>query len=188
MIETLLLSKRLKYDGTQIDSLWAYRAFGVQGDSIVAWIGPCAIPTRHMIDQEDVRSKSVIKSPLMLHFIAEHFDAPPDLEKAVLRQRLFSTIVRDAFELASGHHVQRDGDDIFDHRAKLTISIAAATPVSVKFHFGINVKKATGVGVETAGLGQYKIDPVAFAKDVLSRYERDMNGIDDARTRARGAH
>ncbi len=188
MIRFQFLPTRLTYDGTQIDSLWAYKTLGLQGDSVVAWIGPCAIPTRHMIDQEDVRSKSVIKSPLMLHFIAEHFDVPPDLEKAVLRQRLFSTIVRDAFELASGHHVQRDGDDIFDHKAKLTISIAAVTPVSVKFHFGINVKKATGVGVETAGLAQYKVDPVAFAADVLSRYVRDMNGVEDARTRARGAH
>src|SRR4030095_989557 len=84
---------RINYDGTQIHSLWAYRSFGVQGDSLVAFQGGCEIPFSNMVDLEDVRAKSRIASPLMLHFIAEHFDL--DLEKAVLRQRLLAAIVPD---------------------------------------------------------------------------------------------
>ncbi|MBI2932673.1 MAG: DUF366 family protein [Planctomycetes bacterium] len=186
-VRTFFLGRVLRYDGSQIDSLWAYREHGVQGDSLVAWIGPCAIPVRHMIDLEDVRARSVIRGPKMIHFIAEHFDTPPDLEKAVLRQRVFATLARDAFESASRRRVRREGDDLFDGEAKLSISIACATPVSVKFHFGINVRRATGVGVKTAGLDQYGIDAARFARDLLIRYEKEMEGVVDARTRARGA-
>jgi hypothetical protein len=186
-MKTLLLARRFAYDGTQIDSLWAYRELGVQGDSLVAWIGKCYIPRRNMIDLEDVRARSVIRSPLMLHFISEHFDTPPDLEKAVLRQRLFAALARDVFETAGGPRLRRDGDDLFEGRAKLSISIAAATPVSTKFHFGINVRRATGVGVPTAGLAQYGIDPARMAREALARYAAEMAGVGDARTRARGA-
>ncbi len=186
-MQTVFLRRSFGYDGTQIDSLWAYRKLGVQGDSVVAWIGACSIPARHMIDLEDVRAKSVIRSPRMLHFIAEHFDAPADLEKAVLRQRLFASIVRDAFEAAGGRRIRREGDDLFDGRAKLSVSIACATPVSVKFHFGINVQRATGVGVPTAGLSQYGIDAGKLGAEALARYAAEMAGVVDARTRARGA-
>lgn len=187
MIQTPFLPRRLRYDGTQIDSLWAYRAEGIQGDSLVAWVGPCSIPFRHMIDLEDVRAKSPIRSPLMLHFIAEHFDVPPDLEKAVLRQRLFASLARDAFETAGRRRIRREGDDLFDGERKLSISIAAATPISVKFHFGINVRRATGVRVATGGLSDYGIDPRRFARDAQRRYVAEMAGVLDARTRARGA-
>ena len=65
---------QIDYDGTQIHSLWAYRTFGVQGDSIIAFLGACDIPFDHMVDLEDVRARSRIASPSMLHFIVEHFD------------------------------------------------------------------------------------------------------------------
>ena len=31
-----IVEERIDYDGLQIHSLWAYRTFGLQGDSIVA--------------------------------------------------------------------------------------------------------------------------------------------------------
>ena len=172
--------ERIDYDGTQIHSLWAYRAFGVQGDSIVAFQGGCSIPFDNMVDLEDVRSKSRIASPLMLHFIVEHFDL--DLEKAVLRQLLLSTIVRDEL----GPQVRREGDDLFLGPGKLSISIATRTPVSSKIHFGINIERALDVGVETRALKDLNVDPAALAKRVLDRYVSEMEGIADARTRVRG--
>jgi hypothetical protein len=182
------LRKSLAYDGTQIGPLWAYREFGRQGDSLISFVGRCSIPTRHMIDQEDVRRGARIASPRMLHFIAEHFDAPPDLEKGVLRQRLFATIVHETLLGCGAEGVRRDGDDLFTPgEAKLSISVAAATPVSTKFHFGINVVRATGVGVKTAGLRELGIDPGPFAETVMESYRREIEGIQDARTRARGA-
>ena len=43
-VKTHVASAPIDYDGTQIRSLWAYREFGVQGDSIVAFRGACEIP------------------------------------------------------------------------------------------------------------------------------------------------
>jgi hypothetical protein len=175
-----LAEERIDYDGTQIHSLWAYRAFGVQGDSIVAFQGACDIPFANMVDLEDVRARSRIASPLMLHFIVEHFDR--DLEKAVLRQRLLASLVRDDL----GPEVRREGDDLFLGPGKLSISIATMTPVSSKIHFGINVERAENVGVETRSLRDLGRDPADLARRVMARYAAEMDGVLDARTRVRG--
>jgi hypothetical protein len=174
------VGRRIDYDGTQIHSLWAYRTFGLQGDSIVAFQGGCEVPFANMVDLEDVRAKSRIASPLMVHFILEHFDL--DLEKTVLRQRILSALVRD--ELGSG--VRRVGDDLFLGKGKLSISIATRTPVSSKIHFGINSERALDVGVETRSLADLRVKPVPFAKKILGRYGAEMAGVLDARTRVRG--
>jgi len=179
-MKTMWAARRIDYDGTQIRSLWAYRTFGLQGDSIVGFQGGCEIPFDHMVDLEDVRAKSRIASPSMVHFIVEHFDL--DLEKAVLRQRVLSALVRD--ELGSG--VRREGDDLFLGKGKLSISIATLTPVSSKIHFGINVERALNVGVETAALADLRVKPLPFAKKILGRYAAEMAGVLDARTRVRG--
>jgi len=171
---------RTDYDGTQIHSLWAYRAFGLQGDSIVAFQGGCEIPFSNMVDLEDLRRKSRIASPLMLHFIVEHFDL--DLERAVLRQRILSTIARDEL----GPRVRREGDDLFLGKGKLSISIATLTPVSSKIHWGINIEREMNVDVETRSLRDLGVKPLPFAKKILSRYPAEMAGVLDARTRVRG--
>jgi hypothetical protein len=179
-MKTHWAAARIDYDGTQIHSLWAYRSFGVQGDSIVAFVGGCEIPFSNMVDLEDVRAKSRIASPLMLHFIVEHFDL--DLEKAVLRQRLLAAVVKDA--LPAG--VRRDGDDLFLGPGKLSISIATLTPVSSKIHFGINVERATDVGVETRALRDLGVEPEPLARAVMDRCAAETAGVLDARTRVRG--
>ena len=117
-LEIEFLRRALAYDGTQIGPLWAYREFGRQGDSLVAFVGKCAIPAKHMIDQDDVRRGARIASPRMLHFIAEHFDTPPDLEKAVLRQRLFSTLVLEELRARGAEGLRREGDDLFRLRGE----------------------------------------------------------------------
>ena len=72
------------YDGTPLHSRWAERTFGVEGDSIVVFRGPCDVPPENIVDLEDLRAGSRIAGPDMLHFIVEQFER--DLEKAVLRQ------------------------------------------------------------------------------------------------------
>ena len=180
-MKTHVADERIDYDGTQIRSLWAYRTFGVQGDSVVTFQGGCEIPFDHMVDLEDVRSKSRIASPSMLHFIVEHFDM--DLEKAVLRQRILAGLVH----VALGGEVRRDGDDLFLGPGKLSISIATLTPVSSKVHFGINIEQATDVGVETRALRDLGVDPGDLGRRIVSEYAAEMAGVLDARTRVRGA-
>lgn len=183
IIRTHLAAKTISYDGRQMDSQWAYRTFGVSGDSIVAFIGPCDIPPENILDLADAHS--VIRGPLMLHFIVEHFDR--DLEKGVLRQRLLAGMVKEELESRVRLQVRRDGDDLYDGEAKLSISIAALTPVSCKIHFAINIKEAKDVGVKTKGVEAYRIEPKDFAKAVLERYRRETVGIYEARCKARAA-
>lgn len=184
LVKTRFVRRRVDYDGSQIESLWAYRAFRIQGDSIVAFKGACEIPFRNMVDLEDILARSRIAGPWMLHFVAEHFNA--DLERAVLRQRLLVCAVKDELEARCRKRFQRMGDDLFDGTRKLSISIATVTPLSSKIHLGINIRRATGVGVPTAGLEDYGVAPDPMARAVLHRYGDEMDGVYDARTRVRG--
>jgi len=162
---------------------WAYRKTGQAGDSIVAFEGSCEVKPDAMLDLEDLQAGSVIKGPHLLHFIVEHFDL--DLEKAVLRQRVLASIVGAELERRLGRVLRREGDDLYDEKRKLTISIAALTGVSSKIHFAINVKESKGVGVPTQGLDAYKIKAREFGQAVLEAYRREMESVHMARVKAR---
>ncbi|MDI6732813.1 MAG: DUF366 family protein [Planctomycetota bacterium] len=179
-IVSAFLPERIKYDGSQIKSLWAYKDFGILGDSIISFIGPCDIPQDAILDVEDVRAKNRIFSPLMLHFIIEHFET--DLDKAILRQLLLTTIIKDIIEENISRRLKRVGDDLYseNRRAKLSISIASASPVSTKIHFGINIK-TKGTPVKTIGLENYRINPKQFALKVMQRYIAEMESVRQAR-------
>jgi len=97
-LQRLVVPEIVPYNGRQLSSLWAYRTWGVKGDSIIGFRGPCDIDFADMIDLEDVLSRSAIYSPDMLHFIVEHFDH--DLEKGVLKQRLLIAIIKETLESA----------------------------------------------------------------------------------------
>lgn len=185
MIHTAVLDRPIAYDGSQIGSLWAYKECRLQGDSAVAFAGPCDIPFDNMVDLEDVQARSKIFSRSMLHFIVEHFES--DLEKAVLRQRLLVVLLQEELQRRGAARLVRKGDDLFDGTAKLTISIATATPVSTKIHLGINIDKA-GTPVETKGLNDYKIEPMELARTVLQRYAEECADIHAARCKVRGVN
>ena len=185
-MKTLFVRKTIAYTGEQLSALWAYMNFNVQGNSLVAFCGPCEIPFGHMVDAADVKERSRIASRRMLHFIAEHFDL--DLEKAVLRQRLLASIVRDVLiEWRPKAKIRREGDDLYEGRRKLSISIATLSPVSTLIHFGINIISA-GAPVPAKGLADYRISPRRFAQEVLHRYARETNSVQHATTKVRGAN
>ncbi len=173
----LFVTRKILYDGSQIESLWAASNFQVFGDSIVSFIGPCDIKPENIVDTLDKDKK--IKSPMMLHFIVEHFD--PDLEKAVLHQRILASLVKDEIELVTKKRFKRKGDDLWDGDRKLTISVATCGSISAKIHFGINIKQEKGVDVKTAGLSQYKINPRLLARRVMREYREEIKGIEIAR-------
>ncbi|MFH0887833.1 MAG: DUF366 family protein [Planctomycetota bacterium] len=181
------IPKRIKYNGSQLSSLWAYKNFGILGDSIVSFIGPCNIHKNMIVDVEDIRAKHKICGSLMLHFIIEHFDN--DLEKTILKQRLLAVIVKDVMTSAEfgvrNAEFKRIGDDLYDinsknGKAKLSISIATASPVSTMIHFAINIS-TKGTPVKTAGLNDYRIDPKQFALKVMRRYTEEMQTVKHAR-------
>ncbi len=188
MIQTHFEPGPRAYDGTQLSSHFAYRTYGTEGDSIVAFVGPCQVDLSNMVDLEDVRNKAGIKSPSMLHFIIEHFDGVPDLEKAVLRQRLLILIVSELLQGKANEPISRRGDDLYSpEEGKLSVSIATRSPVSTLIHLGLNVVSG-GAPVKTAGLTELGVAIEPFALSVLSRYQNELKEVGRAQRKVRGVN
>ena len=171
------------YTGEQLHSNFAYKEFDVVGDSIVAFCGPCDIEIKEIVDIEDLKAGNQIYSESMLHFIVEHHET--DLEKGVLRQLVLACIVKDALnDILRNVAVQRINADLYDGDAKLSISVATATPISSVIHFGINIS-SVNTPVKTKGLEDYGVDPFEFANIVMEKYARDTEGIYNARCKVR---
>ena len=174
----------IAYDGEPLNSLWAYREHGVQGDSIVAFQGLCDVDVAALVDLADAKAGAFIYSKKMLHFIAEHFEL--DLEAAILRQYLLVSIAQDELNRhLKAKRVVRDGNDLYLGKAKLSVSIATLTPVSSKIHFGINIVSA-GTPVKTLGLKDLGINTLAFANVLIKRYVTDHARMAVARRKVRG--
>jgi hypothetical protein len=178
-MQSLFIKEKITYDGTQLKSLFAYLTYGVLGNSIVSWTGPCDISFEHMVDGEDLLAKSPIAGAEMLHFIVEVFDR--DLFSGVALQRLFASIIRDYLQ-AEAHvalgkaQLERDGDDIFWGERKLNISIATKSPVSTMIHLAINCTNK-GTPVETCSLEDLKLSPEKVAQDVMEKFQREFEAI-----------
>ena len=181
-MKTHFAEERIDYTGEQLRSHWARRTFGIEGDCIVAFRGICDVKPEFMVDLVDLEAGSRIYSPLMLHFIIEHFDS--DLEKGVLKQRLLAAIVCEYLRSTTGRPITRQGDDIFLEECKISVSIAAASPVSILIHFGINVR-TEGVPVPACGLEELGLEPDVTAQYIMRAYISEMEDIKVARTSAK---
>lgn len=181
-----VLQTPLKYDGTQLSSLFAFRSFGLQGDSILCFRGGCQVALTEMVDLADVRANSPIFSEDMLHFIIEHFDH--HLESTVIRQRLFIAIIKEIIEDRTDSKFSRRGDDLYKDNLKLSVSIATASPVSTMIHTGLNVSSQNTpvptIGLADLGLSTAEILP--FGDLIARQYAKEMASIRLARCKVRG--
>lgn len=178
-MQSLFVEEKNAYDGSQLRSLFAYLTYGVLGNSVISWIGPCHVSFEHMVDGEDLLAQSPIEGAEMLHFIVEIFDR--DLFSGVALQRLFASMIRDYLQVeakaALGHEIlERDGDDIFWGEKKLNISIATKSPVSTLIHLAINVTNR-GTPVETCSLEDLKLAPEKVAEDLMERLQREFEAV-----------
>lgn len=153
---------------------------GLQGDSMIAFEGPCDVSFEHMVDGEDLLAQSAIRGGHMLHFILEEFDA--SLELAVTRQRLLAAMARDLVSELSGEKIEREGDDLYWKGGKLSISIATVSPVSALIHFAVNVTNEN-TPVKTAALNDLKITPRHFAESLCTRFAKEVETIKQACTK-----
>lgn len=195
-MKSLLLDKCFGYDGTQLRSLYAYLEHGVQGDSIIAWQGPCEISFEHMVDGEDLVAQSPIRGGHMLHFIVEKFTTP--LFAAVALQRILASLAFDVVQeqlrrshtagvgssTLAGGHWRRDGDDIYCDERKMSISIATVSPVSALIHFAVNVSNE-GTPVATCALGDFGIDAGEFAYELMARFILEVGSMEVATTKVK---
>ncbi len=183
-MQSQFIEKEITYDGTQLKSHWMYENFGLQGNSIVSFVGPCRVDLSHMVDLEDVLQKKPIFSEKMLHFIVEYFDH--DLEKMILRQRLLICLMQEELmrEVPDTVFV-RKGNDLFVDHFKLSVSIATLSPVSTLIHTGINII-SRNTPVPTQGLEDFGLNPVAFGWGLINRFIEEMKSVDWARCKVRG--
>ena len=182
-MQTKYITKKLTYTGAELQSLFAYKNFRVQGDSVIAFCGPCEVQITELVDQEDVLNKDFIRSAEMLHFIVEKFNL--DLEEGIFRQRLYMAIIKETLEqLKPELKITRDGDDLFINNRKLSVSIATLSPVSTVIHIGINIDP-TGAPVKAIGLNDLKVKKDIFIKRVLVAIEAEEASIQKARCKVR---
>jgi uncharacterized protein len=179
----LYSDKPLLYDGSQLRSHWIFQTFGLLGDAVVAFCGGCVVPIEKMVDLVDVRDDKPIFSQSMLHVVAEFFGL--NLKETILMQRLLVSLAQQELLFRVGKvSIIRGGNDLYDEGAKLSVSIATASPVSTLLHFGINIV-SEGTPVKTKGLADYKIDPVDFARTLLESFRHEIKTVDEARAKVR---
>ena len=185
MLKTLFVKEKIKYTGKELRSHFAYDRFDLPGDSLLAFCGECEVTVSDLVDIADVKDNAPIYSENMLHFIAEFFYG--DLEMAILKQRLLMAIIKDEISSLSGAYLIRQGDDIYEEKAKLSVSIATSSPVSFMIHAGVNIS-SENTPVETKGLYDYGIDESEFAETILDSFAREMAGVKSARCKVRGVN
>jgi len=174
----------LKYDGTQLQSHFAYNNFDIISDSIVAFIGPCDVKKENLVDLEDVKANKFIYSENMLHFIVEHFES--NLQTTIAYQRLLiDLIIQELKESEPDISLTRRGDDIYDETLKFSVSIATKSPVSTLIHTGINIS-SKNTPLPTSCLENYKINPHAVATSVLNRYRAEIENMKRAAAKVKG--
>lgn len=181
---TKFLTEKIAYDGSQFRSHWIFDSFDMTGNACAAFIGKCGILPEHMVDLADKKANCKIYSEEMLHFIIEDFDS--NLEEAILKQRLFVSIVKDIILSLSKDdpNLKRIGNDIYDGDAKINVSIATASPVSTLIHVGVNIS-SKNTPVKTKGLSDYGINAKTFAEEVLKRYTAEIEGMKIARVKVK---
>ncbi|MDO7786125.1 DUF366 family protein [Desulforamulus aquiferis] len=180
------IGQELKYDGRQLSSLWAFRNYRLQGDSIICFRGPCQVELTEMVDLADVIANAPIYSESMLHFIIEHFDL--DLEKTVVRQRLFISQIKEVIYKRTGRILSRQGDDLFYGNKKLSVSIATLSPVSTMIHTGLNISsRNTPVPtVSLVELGFSENEILTLGQEIAETYANEISSIKLARCKVRG--
>lgn len=168
----------IPYTGSELSNHWIYRNFGILGDAVVAFAGPCQVNLADMVDLEDVLNDDYIYSKRMLHFIIEVFGM--SLNTGVVLQRLFSSILQDRInQYLGGLVIRRRGDDLFyQDTRKLSVSICTVSPTSILIHTGLNID-ATGAPVDAAGLTSElnieDVESIAMAgMRTLAQEYRDM--------------
>jgi hypothetical protein len=169
---------------TELYGHFALKNFGVAGDAIVAFVGPCDVGTDNLVDLADQRAGARIVAARMLHFVVEHFGLA--LAEAVWRQRLLAAIVlEEVRQRAPQAPLRREGDDVYAGGGKLTVSIATLSPTSAIIHFGVNVDGA-GAPIEVSDLGRLGVNAEELATVVMSRYADEVDRFVEALGKVRG--
>jgi len=184
LLEAAFLAAEIEYTGSELRSHFVREKAGIGGDGVIAFTGACRVAGSRLVDLEDAEEQHEIVAKQMLHFIGEHFLCP--LKEGNVRLRLFASIVKETLEeMSPGIAVTRDGDDLFVGDRKLTVAICTVSPLSLLFHFGVNINPS-GAPVSAIGLKKFGIDTKRFGLAVLERYTLECESIERALRKVRG--
>lgn len=185
----------ITYSGEQIEPLWTFKRFGVQGDSVLVFRGPLRVEKGELVDLKDLIEEGekrdvVISSDDAINFVVEHFDEqPPSLRLMYHRLRIFSMIVKETVESVKHVQLRRDGTDLYKDGGKLSVAIATVSPGSGKIHFALNVKsEGAPLGVNVIGLkelGFAEEELKGFAETVARKYRDEILDIEQDLTKTR---
>lgn len=179
-MKTHFVEQATPYNGDALSNHWIYKNYGILGDAVTAFCGPCDVRADKMVDLEDVLNGDAIYSREMLHFIVEVFGI--SLKEGVLLQRLFSSILQQRINAhLPNTPIDRSGDDLFyAGTKKLSVSICTVSPTSILIHAGLNID-AMGAPVEAAGLssdlGMDRAGIEALAQQCMRSLADEWNDI-----------
>jgi hypothetical protein len=181
-VNSRFVEETVSYNGVELRSGWVLERFGLKGDSIVAFHGPCSVKGDDLVDLEDLAAGKTVEGENMLHFIAEISGI--GLPGIAFAQRLLCIIAGHAVEEACGRTVQwevrREGDDLYVGDGKLSVSIATVSPETGQpetglIHLGLNIS-STGVPVKAACLEELGVDYREVAPVILAEFVREVEG------------
>jgi hypothetical protein len=174
-LKSYFISEQLEFDGHQLEGHWAQESFGLQGESIVAFLGSFNPKPQTVVFP---RSCELFRKRSMLHLVVEHFHA--DLEKLSLQQRLLAYVLKEKLNhRLKGDLVQRWGPNLFYESAQITAAASRLIASSAVIYMGVNIEggepKSKLWGLDEAG-----IDPLELAQVVMDQYVFE---VEDTRRR-----
>jgi hypothetical protein len=189
-VNSKFIEETVPYNGVELRSGWVRERFGLEGDAIIAFHGPCSVKGDALVDLEDLAAGETVEGENMLHFIAEISGV--GLPGIAFLQRLLCVIAGRAVEEACGGlrekesgesvscRVRREGDDLYVGEGKLSVSIATVSPESGPperglIHLGLNISTA-GVPVKAASLEDLGVDYRGLAPSILMAFVSEVEG------------
>jgi hypothetical protein len=189
-VNSRFIEEIVPYNGVELRSGWVSERFGLEGDVIVAFHGPCSVKGDALVDLEDLAAGETVEGENMLHFIVEISGI--GLPGIAFLQRLLCIIAGRALEEACSRapqeksggrvpcEVRRDGDDLYVGDGKLSVSIATVSPRSGRpetglIHLGLNISCA-GVPVKAACLSELGVDYRELAPVILTAFAHEVEG------------
>ena len=177
-MRTLRIADEIRYTGEQLRSGWIEERAGLAGDAVVAFLGPCDVARKYMVDRVDLEAGARIASPRMVHVIAEHPGL--DLDHITVRQRLLMALAAEVLNRTLGETlIRRDGDDLYLGDKKLSVSVATTSPASGLIHAGFNVR-GEGAPVPAVGLEELGVSPHEFANQLIEAYCSEIESAQEA--------
>jgi len=166
-----LVPEQLEFDGHQLDSGWARESFALDGESIVAFVGPFD-PESGIVTFPS--ACQIFRKRRMLHLVVEHLH--DDLEKLRLQQRLLLCVLKDKLDhRLKGDLVQRWDEELFHESTQITVSTSMLTTSSAVIYTGVNIQGGDSES-KLWGLEDGGIDALELAQVVVDQYVFEIEG------------